>query len=67
MNKYYMVEIIYTASLGLVSSNTYTYYSDTKPENSTEHYPFKDIRRAYFEDALNAEDYRINTVGVLVR
>ena len=67
MNKYYRVEIIYTASLGMVSSNTYTHYADTKPENTTEHKPFQDIHKAYFEDPVDAEDYKNKTIKDIIR
>jgi len=58
MSKYYRVEIVYTASLGMVSSNSYIHYSEERPENTTEHLPFKDVHKAYFTDPVAAEDYR---------
>lgn len=66
MNKYYRVEVIYTASLGMVSSNTYVHYADSKPENTTEHEPFKDIHKAYFENPVEAEEYKEKVINELV-
>ena len=58
MKKYYRVEIAYTASLGMVSSNTYIHWAESKPESTTEHKPFEDIHKAYFENLVEAEAYR---------
>lgn len=58
MQKYYMVEIVYTALLGMVSSNTITHYAEAKPEPTTEHFPMKDVHKAYFTNPVEAEDYR---------
>ena len=67
MNKYYKVEIVYTASLGMVSSNTYTHYSEIKPESITYHEPFKDIHNAYFIDPVEAEDYKAKTISEIIQ
>ena len=66
MKKYYKVEIIYTASLRMVSSNTYTHYSEEKPEPTTEHLPFKDIHHAYFENPVEAEEYKETVINELI-
>lgn len=66
MNKYYQVEIIYTAFLGMVSSNIYTHYAEAQPENTTEHFPMKDVHKAYFTDPAEAEEYRQKVMREIV-
>ena len=66
MNKYYMVEIVYTGLLNMASSNTITRYAESKPESTTEHTPMKDVHRAYFTDPVEAEDYRQSTLKAII-
>lgn len=66
MNKYYRVEIVYTAFLGMASSNTYSHYAEAHPENTTEHFPTKDVHKAYFTDPAEAEEYRQQVIREIV-
>jgi len=58
VKKFYRVEIVYTASLGLKSGNSFIDYLAQKPESTTEHFPMKDLHKAWFENPVEAEEYR---------
>lgn len=67
MKKYYRVEIVYTGILDMISSNTFTDYQAEKPETTTEHSPMKDVHKAWFENPVEAEKYRQQTVSMMIR
>lgn len=57
VKKFYRVEVIYCASLKMKSGNSYIDYMVEKPNVTTEHYPMKDVHKAWFESPVEAENY----------
>lgn len=56
--KFYRVEITYCGFLGIKSENSFIEYLEKKPEPTTEHFSMKDVHKTWFEDPVEAEDYR---------
>ena len=56
--KFYEVVFRYHPGLDLVTSNSFIYYADKKPQASVEMDGSALVRRVYFEDPVEAEDYR---------
>ena len=56
--KFYVVEVNYWPQLDMARSNTFIIYTPRKPQAATIHGVNIDTHRVYFEDPVEAEDYR---------
>lgn len=56
--KFYMVEVVYWPSVEMVKSNTFIAIAGEKPQATTVKDGDAFVHRVYFEDPVEAEDYR---------
>lgn len=56
--KFYEVEIRYYPRFDIATSNSFIYHADKKPQASVERDGNALVHRVYFDDPVEAEDYR---------
>ncbi len=57
-NKFYEVEVRYYPRFDIATSNSFIYHADKKPQASVEQEGNAQVHRVYFDDPVEAEDYR---------